>query len=408
MTRNESRDYASDARSMFSLAITYLLISITVIGIGYTISESVSKSLVMLLDENQNISADVSRYIAWQVAQKALNLRIILVLGIVSVSSAIGLMLYSTLILGRKKEKMEKLYFDILQNKISGRDEDKKCNEIASRYMDIVKNRNVSRGMNKMSNKKLYTIIFGTILLTVFGVIYYFTYNLQLIFSGLVAVATIAYAYLTARLVELNKDIRDIQKTQMEPNINIDFQHDENNMNMVHMIVENIGKSTAYNVKIDITPDMEYVQGRKLSDLPIIKNTHDIPANKRIKFFLTNMLQDTDKKTKEPYKINVDYEDESGKNFHKEFEIDLKMLAGTLYSAYSPMKDIRNFLDNINKNIDALANGRKKITVVSYSREEEEKEKQEEIKRIKEMTEKKEIGKKKTPPREETEKDNKI
>jgi len=220
------------------------------------------------------------------------------------------------------------------------------------------------------------------------GVIYYYSIDLQLIFSFLVAIATLVYAYLTAQLVKLNKDIRDIQKKQLYPNINIDFQNEEHNMNLINIIIENIGKSTAYDVHINIKPDIGYYKNKKLSDLPIIKNNHDLPANKRIKFFLTNLLENTEDKIKEPFKISVDYKNEKGKQFNKEFEIDLNMLSGALYSAYTPIIDMRNFLNDINKNIEKLVEGKEKIKIIRYTKEEANKEKIQNIQDAKNKIEK--------------------
>lgn len=409
LTRSESRDSASDMRFMFSIAVSYLLISITVLGIGYAISESVSQSMVQLLDENQNLSVNASQYISWQATQKAESLNTWLLLGVVAVIGAIGLLLYSSFIIGGRKRKIEKLYFDILRNKIQGSDEESRCNAIEKRYLEIIKRKKIFGGSNEMLNNKWYLIIIGIIILVIGGGLYYLTKNAQLVFSALVACATLIYAYLTYLLVGLTKDMRDYQKEQREPNINIDFQHEENNMHMVYMIIENIGKNTAYKVNINIAPDMPYAPGNKLSDLSIIKNQHDIPANKRIKFFLTSLLQDTEEKTKEPYKIIVDYENDAEDPFHKEFEIDLKMLLGAMFTRQeSPYKVVSDSIDGLKDTIKPIVDGKSNIKVTNYSKKEAEKEKNEEAKKNKKLLEKmkKEHEKKANTNKEVAEKNN--
>lgn len=254
---------------------------------------------------------------------------------------------------------MEKLFFDILRNKINGESEESRCNEISKRYFEIVLRKKIGE-KEKMLKINSYVIIVGIVLFVTIGIIFYITKEPQLIFSGLVAFASLVYAYLTFLLVTLTKDMRDYQKEQREPNINIDFQHDEHAINFVNMIIENIGKSTAYDVKINIEPDMEYFKEKKLSDLPIIKNKHDIPANKRIKFFLTSMLQDTEKKINEPYKISVYFKNEKGEEFHREFEIDLKMLSDALFTQDNPLEDIKKSLDSIKNNFNSIVQGSKK------------------------------------------------
>ena len=335
--------------------------------------------------ENSNISEDASRSIISQLNQTASNIVTIQLLAIVSVIVVFGLIFITSLIAIRKR-KMDRLFFDILRNKMTGETEEARCNEISNRYYAIVLKKKIG-GIENMSKINLYVIGVGIVLSVFFGIIYYITKEPQLIFSGLVAFATLVYAYLTFLLVSLTKDMRDYQKEQREPNIKIDFQPEEDNMSFVHMVIENIGKNTAYSVKINITPDFEYYAGKKLSELALITDTHDIPANKRISFYLTNMLQNTEEKTQEPYKISVDYKNDKGEPFHKELEIDLKMLSGTLYSAFNPMKDIRNSLDEINKNIRAITIGTKKIKTVTYTKEEYEADKKEELERAKKMIE---------------------
>ena len=243
--------------------------------------------------------------------------------------------------------------------------------------------------------RNIISLIVALTLLIFCWVLYDFTKNLQILFSAIVAFATIAYVYLTAQLISLNKDIRDIQKRQLDPNINIDFQHDERALNLVNMIIENTGRSVAKEVDITIEPDMEYFKGNKLSDLPLIKNKHDIPPNKRIKFFLTNMLENIEEKTKEPYKISVNYKNEDGEQFHKEFEIDLGMLKGALIAEKDdPLENIKKSLDTLSRDFANIARGFKKIKIISYTIEEDKEEQEEKMKKTKEMIEKEKDQKK--------------
>ena len=355
------------------------------LGIGYALSNSLSDSIISFFENNTNVSENASKIISSQLIQKASNILTIQQIAFVLVVGVFILIFVSAVNMRRKK-KMEKLFFDILKNKINGETEEVRCIEISNRYYAIVLKKKIG-GIENMSKINLYVIGVGIVLAVFFGIIYYITKEPQLIFSGLVAFATLVYAYLTFLLVSLTKDMRDYQKEQREPNVKIDFQPEEDDMNFVHMVIENTGKNTAYSAKINITPDFEYYAGKKLSELPLITDTHDIPANKRISFYLTNMLQNTEEKTQEPYKISVDYKNERGETFHKELEIDLKMLSGTLYSAFNPMKDIRNSLDEINKNIRAVTNGTKKMKTVTYTKEEYETDKKEELERAKKMIE---------------------
>ena len=86
--------------------------------------------------------------------------------------------------------KFNKLHDKIIRNKIVGKNEKEKCDEIYKGYLTIVGGKKM-RDLARVSNSKLYTGLIGIILIVIFGGIYYFTQNLQIVFSGLVALATL-------------------------------------------------------------------------------------------------------------------------------------------------------------------------------------------------------------------------
>ncbi len=88
-------------------------------------------------------------------------------------------------------------------------------------------------------------------------------------FSALVAIATIVYAILTWKLVS---ETRKMRETQTEPKVSVTIQPREEWINFIDMVIQNIGLGPAYNIKFEVSPDFEYAKGKFLSDLGFMKN----------------------------------------------------------------------------------------------------------------------------------------
>lgn len=88
------------------------------------------------------------------------------------------------------------------------------------------------------------------------------------IFSALVAIATLVYAILTWRLVS---ETRKMREAQTEPNISVTIQPREEWMNFVDLIIQNIGLGPAYNIKFEINPDFKTFTGKFLSEQAVPK-----------------------------------------------------------------------------------------------------------------------------------------
>jgi hypothetical protein len=149
---------------------------------------------------------------------------------------------------------------------------------------------------------------------------------LAIVFSAVVAIATIVYAFLTWKLVS---ETRRMRKAQTRPIVSVITQSDEKYINFIEMIIENIGLGVAYNIKFEVNPDFEYAKGKFLSDLGFVKNDLKYLApNQKLKFFLTNLTENFEEKTKKPFEINITYENSTGERYEDKFLIDFSGLIG--------------------------------------------------------------------------------
>ncbi|MCK5260785.1 MAG: hypothetical protein KAJ44_01220 [Thermoplasmatales archaeon] len=287
--------------------------------------------------------------------------------------------------------RFNKLHDEIIQNKIVGKNKKEICKEIFKRYIAIVKP-GISWGgfINMTSKIKKSTIFLSFIGIVIIGIIIYLVFqNLQflnsnsgaltVIFSGLVAIATIVYAILTWKIVSLTKMMR-------EPKVIVDFQPREEWINFLDIIIQNIGETSAYDIKFKIDPDFEYMKGKFLSELNYMKGINYLPPKKTIRSFITSMAVDTKNKQK-PFEIEVSYITEGGKPKKETFRFDFSQLLDLSQLGESPIYKISDNLETISKAIENFLRGNKRLRTEVYTKKEVEKEKKEKTERAKKMIE---------------------
>ncbi len=144
---------------------------------------------------------------------------------------------------------------------------------------------------------------------------------ITLIFTMVVALATVAYVVLTWSLVSETKKLREVQT---EPKISAIIQPREEWLNFIDLIIQNIGLGPAYNIQFQVDPDFEE-EGRsfKLSDIGFIKNgLRYLAPNQKLQTYLTNLADNFEQKCNNPFRIVVSYQSAIGKRYNDEYLID--------------------------------------------------------------------------------------
>ena len=173
------------------------------------------------------------------------------------------------------------------------------------------------------------------------------------IFSALVAIATIIYAILTWKLVSQTRKMRE---AQTEPKISVTIQPREEWINLIDMVIQNIGLGPAYNIKFEVSPDFEYTKGKFLSDLGVIKNgLRYLAPNQKIQFFLTSMIENFEEKTKNHFEVRVTYQNSAGKKYEDVYIIDFSELIGLSQLGEPPLYKIAKNIEEIQRDIHHLS-----------------------------------------------------
>jgi hypothetical protein len=150
----------------------------------------------------------------------------------------------------------------------------------------------------------------------------------SLIFSCVVALATVIYAVLTWRLVS---ETRRMREAQTEPNIFVNLQPREEWINFIDMVIQNIGSGPAYNIHMIYDKDYEL-------------------------------------KIKSIVKINIVYQNKNGKTYENRYVLDFSEFIGLTQLGEPPLHKIAKNIEKIENNIGHLCSGFSKLSVISYSK----------------------------------------
>lgn len=192
------------------------------------------------------------------------------------------------------------------------------------------------------------------------------------IFSAVVATATIVYAILTWRLVSETKKMR---KVQTEPKISVIVQPKEEWIGFIDMIIQNIGLGPAYDIKFEIEPDYEKFDGKLLSEYGFIKNgLKYFGPNQKMQFFFTDLSENYEEKRKHSFEIKVSYQNSVGNSYEDIYIIDFSQFDGLDQLGNPPLHEIADNIKRIQTDIKLISSGFHRMKVIMYTKEDMEEE----------------------------------
>jgi len=203
---------------------------------------------------------------------------------------------------------------------------------------------------------------------------------LTVIFSGVVASATVVYAILTWKLVS---ETRRMREAQTEPKVSLCIQPREELINFIDLVIQNVGLGLAYDIKFKISPDFEYAKGRFLSELGFMKNgVRFIAPNQKIQFFLTSMIENFEEKIEKSFQVTITYKNSVGKTYEDEYPIDFSQFIGLTQLGEPPLYKIAKNIESIQRDIQHLSTGFYKMKVIRYTKEDVEEERRQQSEQI--------------------------
>ena len=183
--------------------------------------------------------------------------------------------------------------------------------------------------------------------------------SIQVVFSFVVAISTVVYAVLTAKLVT---ETRRMRKAQTEPAMSVIVRPSDVWINLIELNVKNIGVGPAYDIRFEPSSDFEIRDGEHLSDVNFIKNgIRYLGPQQQLSTYLTNMTQDYQDKIATSWEITTTYQSSTKKRYEETFTVDLSQFVGMRQIGRPPLTKMAESLDKIQRDFHPLTIGHRHL-----------------------------------------------
>ena len=202
---------------------------------------------------------------------------------------------------------------------------------------------------------------------------------LSVIFSGVVTVATVIYAWLTAKLVN---ETRRMREAQTEPSLQVVYRNRDEWINLLDVAVRNIGLGAAYDITFEIRADLKEGDKNDLADSLgklgcFSKGLVYLGPNQEFTSFWTNLMDGHASKLDSRIFIHCRYRSATRARYESHCVLDLSEIKGISRIGEPPLLKIAKQLESIGKDLNHLTTGFKRLRIDTYSRADREAERAE-------------------------------
>ena len=199
--------------------------------------------------------------------------------------------------------------------------------------------------------------------------------SLIVVFTGVVALSTVIYAWLTWKLVSETRRTREVQT---EPRVSVGVEEDRSGFPGFELVIKNHGNGPAKEIEFEFTGDPSYFHNSfmgtsppTVDQLPAIKEGLDLmEAGYTLRFALGNVSpEEFDRAIQDPWKFYVSYKNLSGKKTSVPYIVDFSRFKGQVF-AKNWMQEISDSLANMQRDLHRLTEGHARVQVVTQTREE--------------------------------------
>lgn len=204
---------------------------------------------------------------------------------------------------------------------------------------------------------------------------------LIIVFTGVVAGSTVAYALLTWRLVS---ETRRMRESQTEPRVSMRIEFNEGiGHGGMELVIRNEGQGPAQNIKFafegDPTYFIEYGQQEPVDQIPVIKNgLRYLGPRQSFRLILGWIFGEAfNRATQMPWTFHVDYESLVGRPRTDTYILDFSQFSDLIVGNRPPLVEIEKHLHSIQKDVRHMTTGFRKIQVITQTKAELRKEQEE-------------------------------
>lgn len=192
----------------------------------------------------------------------------------------------------------------------------------------------------------------------------------SLLFSAVVTIATVVYAWLTWKLVS---ETRTMRRAQTEPSVALRLDPHPYRFGFVDLVLSNDGVGPAHDVTFEVETgddaDAELLE--KLKDLGFVKRGLAYMApHQAIRTFFASAIQRDERRMNTNIKVIARYRSALGDAVKGEFWLDFSPFWGYGAVGQHPLVGIEKELEKIQKDFGSITSGRK-LAVRTFSLEEE-------------------------------------
>ena len=207
--------------------------------------------------------------------------------------------------------------------------------------------------------------------------------TLIVVFTGVVSVSTFLYMFITGWLTW---ETRKVRQAQTEPRIRIQAEQDHTGHLGYELVIRNVGQGPAKDVRFEFEGDPSYLRNSfvgkappSIDELPVIRDGLDyMEAGEEMKFFLGTMSpEEFSRAIEKPWKFTVKYKSISGMKTKTDIcPVDFSQFEGRFFSQ-NWLQKMSECLSAIQKDLHRLTEGHARVQVVTQTREEFEKRREE-------------------------------
>lgn len=202
---------------------------------------------------------------------------------------------------------------------------------------------------------------------------------LSIVFSGIVMLATVVYAILTAGIV---KETRRMRESQTEPRIEVTAFPREEFVNIITLCVKNIGLGPAYDVHFRLRGESqsdgesELIQDFSRSQF-LVKGLRYLGPGQELRSGFTQMTKNFESKIKARLIVEVVYSSSTGKSYNDNIPVHFEQFEGYGTIGTPHLYAMAKALEKIERNMDHLVTGFKRLRVDTYSEKDRRREREE-------------------------------
>lgn len=199
---------------------------------------------------------------------------------------------------------------------------------------------------------------------------------LSAVFSGVVTVATVVYAWLTAKLVD---ETRQMRRVQTEPRVEVSYRVRDEWINLVDICVRNIGLGPAYDIRLEARSDSSAKGAASLLEglqklASFNKGLSYVGPGQEHSSFWSSMIDGDRSKIDARLVVFCSYRSATGATYRHDCILDLSELKGISRVGEPPLHKIAKHIEQIEKDLTRITGATGRLRVDEYNQQDRERE----------------------------------